>query len=63
MLSYAHVGHTQEDFQRGLQTMVSRNKRRFIDSDAKFDLDLTYLSSSFMPYLLPCRLSAPYYPF
>jgi hypothetical protein len=61
--SHTHVVHTQEDFQRGLQTMVSRNKRRFIDHDAKFDLDLTYSHPFCIPTFCHCQNYVPYFPF
>lgn len=45
---------SQDDLRRGLQTVVSQNKRRFIDSEAKLDLDLTYICDRVIAMALPC---------
>jgi hypothetical protein len=45
---------------RGLQTAVSQNKRRFIDTEAKFDLDLTYICDRMIAMALPCVDGAMY---
>ena len=57
----ADVGTTwQGDLRRGLQTAVSQNKRRFIDTEAKFDLDLTYICDRMIAMALPCVDGAMY---
>ena len=50
----------QGDLKRGLQTAVSQNKRRFIDTEAKFDLDLTYICDRMIAMALPCVDGAMY---
>ena len=54
------MGREQEDLRRGLQTAVSLNKRRFIDPDAKLDLDLTYICDRLIAMALPCVDGALY---
>jgi hypothetical protein len=50
----------QGDLKRGLQTAVSQNKRRFIDTEAKIDLDLTYICDRMIAMALPCVDGAMY---
>ena len=43
-----------------LQKAVSMNKRRFVDTDNGFDLDLTYVCDRLIVMAIPCVDSAMY---
>lgn len=48
------------DIRRRLQRAVSNTKRRFLDRDTNFDLDLTYVADRLLSLSLPCIENAPY---
>lgn len=50
----------KQEITRRLQTAVSSNKRRYIDSEMKLDLDLTYICDRVIAMALPCVAGAMY---
>jgi hypothetical protein len=60
MASLRNCAHLGRDMRRRLQTIVSVNKRRFIDHELEVDLDLTYIADRVIGLALPCVDSAVY---
>ena len=58
LLAFHSLISLRSEFRHLMQSAVSGNKRRFIDS--RFDLDLTYITDRLVAMALPCIAGAEY---